>query len=170
MSTTSAINTKYHKIFSLQKKRESQLCKSTNPTPSKMSESRKVSNVSQFETKKYQTHPNGPLSTRSPHSNPPASLNSLVNRPKIWVARTFVGAFFGTSRATLTHAVGSSCRALVGAVGVTSPWVDGSMVKKHKGFESTFNPTLNSSATKYTPSLQIQILQEIVPIVNNKEE
>lgn len=36
-----------------------------------MSESRKVSNVSQFETKKYQTHPNGPLSTRSPHSNPP---------------------------------------------------------------------------------------------------
>lgn len=36
-----------------------------------MSESRKVSNVSEFETKKYQTHANGPLSTRSPHSNPP---------------------------------------------------------------------------------------------------
>ena len=110
--------------------------------------------------KNIQTHPNGPLSTRSPHSNPPhpSGLPDLCR------------SLLRNSRATLTMPGGSSCRALVGAVGVTSPWVDGSMVKKHKGFESTFHPTLNSSATKYTPSLQIQILQEIVPIVNNKEE
>ena len=98
----------------------------------------------------------------------------MTKRREALRAPTFVGAFFGTPRSTLSHAIGSSCRALVRAVGVASKktgkfWDTLWTVKEKQKCElyekfkrekkSNFNLHDLQTETEKLASLRTQILQ-----------